>query len=114
MNVGWGGSQPHMHHTVIQEGCLGDQLTTLGVGETQHLVFQTSDSPPFASPDAPADDVVEVQQVPGLPGQPLVNKTVVLQPGYVGKPKGLRQVYVPYTVGSKENLMFTSTLTGIG
>ena len=67
MNATWGGKQKTMRKTIIAgtDGFLGSFNPKLKPGDTQHLAFQAGDPPPFYAPQAT---------------------------GYVGKPKGLRQV----------------------
>ncbi len=92
MNVGWGGSQARMRSTTIQDGCLGGLLTTLSIGDVQHMVFQEDDPPPFDQADAPKYDTTKVSPAVGLSeGLPSATVATVVR-GYVGKAKGLRQV----------------------
>ena len=61
IRLNWGGKQPLMRATVLLE----DYGPTFKSGDTQHLVFQDGDEPPFYDPNA-------------------VN--------FVGKPKGAKQI----------------------
>ena len=84
MNTGFGGKQPEMRSTQIvgDQGFLGPYEPRLKKGDIQHMIFQPGDDPPWYAPQAPEKDTEEVQ--------PDGTKKVV--PGYLGKPKGLKQV----------------------
>lgn len=81
MNVGYGGSQPMMRDTKIERelGFLGDHQHFVKVGDVQRMVFVDTDPPPHFEPSAPKYD------------QPATETRKAME-GYVGKPKGLRQV----------------------
>ena len=49
MSVKWGGLQPHMHKTTINE--VGTHPSILSVGDTQSMVFQRGDKGPFDMKD---------------------------------------------------------------
>ena len=74
MGVKCGGAQPKMRATTIEraEGSLG-QDSVLKVGDVQSMIFEESDDPSHFEANAPPYDV-ETEE------------------GYVGRPKGLKQV----------------------
>ena len=84
MNMGFGGKQPEMRNTKIlrEDGFLGPHPRTLTVGQVQSLVFRPRDAPPWYAPTTPEQDKEETQ--------PDGTKKTI--PGYMGKPKGLKQV----------------------
>ena len=45
MNVYWGGKQPKMHDTIVEE--IGEFPSILKVGDVQSMIFQKSDNGPF-------------------------------------------------------------------
>ena len=51
MNGAWGGKQPCMRSTRIQEEESLGEGTKLKVGDVQHMVFQHDDDPPFYAKD---------------------------------------------------------------
>ena len=94
MNSNFGGKQPSMRSSKIiaSEGFLGPHLHdhVLKVGDIQHMVFQPTDPPPWYAPETPRFDTV----LCSADGTPERNPdgTCKTTSGYVGKPKGLRQV----------------------
>lgn len=70
MNVAYGGQQPAMRSVVVQESFSAPRSgmhmhNALKIGDTQHLVFQPGDAPPFYKLDST---------------------------DYIGKPKGMKQI----------------------
>ena len=79
MNVSFGGKQPKLRSTTVCQSDLGPHQPKLSPGDTQHMVFQADDEAPFYAPTTPAVDETDAD------GK-------VVQEGYVGKAKGLKQV----------------------
>lgn len=84
MSSNFGGKQRHMRSTTIlaEKGFLGPHARILEVGNTQHMVFKPSDPAPWYAKDTPKYDKTERE----------ANGQVKTTIGYVGKPKGLKQV----------------------
>ena len=98
MNMTVGGKQTHLRPgtgSTVSEGCLGPSPATLRQrmpdgsikeidcklkpGQTQHFTFKEGDPPPFFDLSAPPEDILD-------------SNNNVLKEGYIGKPKGLKQV----------------------
>ena len=84
MNATYGGKQSKMRPTKIiaEDGFLGPYPRRLNVGDTQQMVFQAGDDPPWYALAAPQHDREDLQS----------DGTKKLIQGYIGKPKGLKQV----------------------
>ena len=124
MNEKFGGKQPRMHDTILAECDVGPHPAEVAVhlrqagrkstkkaastvnlklkaGETQSMVFQPDDAPPFYAPNTPKYDVLvgsagkKRKKAAGSGSSAEGNgddAASVETHGYVGKPKGLRQV----------------------
>lgn len=79
MGVNWGGAQSKLRCSIITDEDVGPHNPKLAVGSTQYMHFRDGDDPPWYDQNAPARDVVDAA------GK-------VVTPGYVGKPKGMKQV----------------------
>jgi len=79
MGVNFAGAQAKLQSTVITAQDLGKHNPKLAVGDTQHMQFREGDSAPFYQPAAPAHDILD-------------GDGKILQQGFVGKPKGMKQV----------------------
>ena len=90
MNVMWGGKQYTPRPSTLTALDLGPVTATygpqLGPGDVQHFDFQPGDPPPFYEPNAPKQDVKGRIVLPN--GQ----TKEINQHGYIGKPKGMRQI----------------------
>lgn len=97
MNMNYGGKQPSMRPeegSRMTPACLGQYPAVLvlhdpagtthkdcrlQVGQVQQFTFQPGDPPPFYDLDCPADSIAD-------------NSGAIMKQGYVGQPKGLKQV----------------------
>ncbi|CAM9852217.1 unnamed protein product [Sphacelaria rigidula] len=111
MNVKYGGTQRMLRNTKVTEGLYSPGAKPyprkLAVGDTQRMVFQAGDPPPFYDVDAPQRDTKEVREKAsnkndnalvseggGTEGATSATATTEewIRECYVGKPKGMKQV----------------------
>ena len=73
------GPHPAVLRHCAADGTMQERDCRLRPGQTQHFSFQPGDPPPFYDLTAPPEDIKD-------------NNQQVLREGYVGKPKGVKQV----------------------
>lgn len=117
MGLRWGGKTTPKRDTLIEEGCLGEVVPMVGnkqlaIGMVQKMIFEEGDPPPFLDPDANVHDrvmnaVEKAKEVSRRKNRKVVrdvaieevaeeekeNEQTFIVPGYVGKNKGIFQVF---------------------
>jgi hypothetical protein len=118
MGLRWGGKTTPKRDTLIEEGCLGDDVPMVGekqlaIGMVQKMIFEEGDPPPFLDQSANVHDramnaAEKAKEVARRKNRKVVrdgtadevaeeekeNDQSFIVPGYVGKNKGINQVFV--------------------